>query len=218
MIAQPSKSADIRARLSYPVIDADGHMLEFEPTFLEYLEQVGGPKIVERYIAVCERNSKRGFNWYEMSQQERHDTRTARPSWWALPAKNTLDRATATLPKLLYERLDETGIDFTVLYPTFGVFMLQLDNEELQRACSRAHNTFVADIYREYSDRITPVAIIPMHTPEEAVEELEYAVKGLGLKAILIAGYVRRPIRSESANAAIWLDTYGLDSEYDYDP
>ena len=218
IVTEISKSASIRSQLSHPVIDADGHMLEFEPAFLGYLEQVGGKRMVDQYNALCERNRKIGFNWYEMSWRERRDAAVVRPSWWALPAKNTLDRATATLPRLLYERLDEMGIDFTTLYPTIGRFMLHLENEELRRACCRAHNIFVADIYREYADRITPVAIIPMHTPQEAVEEVEFIVKELGLKAILIAGYVVRPTRQEGAKNATWLDTYGLDSEHDYDP
>ena len=31
---------------------------------------------------------------------------------------------------------------------------------------------------------MTPAAVIPMHTPEEAIEELEYVVKQLGLKVV----------------------------------
>lgn len=215
---QASKSAEIRARLSHPVIDADGHMLEFEPAFLEYLKQVGGSGVVDQYIALCDKNAENGFTWYEMSPQERKDARAVRPSWWSLPARNTLDRATATLPRLLHERLDEMGIDFTVLYPTIGRFMAHMEDEELRRACCRAHNTLIAEAYGDYADRIAPVAIIPMHTPEEAIEELRYAVKTLGLKAILIAGYVMRPIRAKSSGQGQWMDTYGLDSEYDYDP
>ncbi len=38
-----------------------------------------------------------------------------------MPTKNTRDRATEILPRLLYERLDEFGMDFTVLYPTAGL-------------------------------------------------------------------------------------------------
>ena len=34
------------------------------------------------------------------------------------PPANTLDRATAHLPRLLHERLDDLGIDFAVLYPS----------------------------------------------------------------------------------------------------
>ena len=47
-------------------------------------------------------------------------TWTTRPPWWSLPAANTLDRATAHLPRLLDERLDDLGIDFAVLYPSRG--------------------------------------------------------------------------------------------------
>ena len=218
IITETSKSASIHAQLGHPVIDADGHMLEFEPAFLDHLQEVGGAEIVDRYNELCETNRKNGFDWYQMSWRERRDRAAVRPSWWALPAKNTVDRATATLPRLLYERLDEMGIDFTTLYPTIGRFMLHLDDEDLRQACCRAHNTFVADIYREYADRITPVAVIPMHTPEEAVAELEHVVRTLELKAILIPNYVIRPTRHKEAKNATWLDTYGLDSEYDYDP
>ena len=46
---QTSKSAAVRARLNHPVIDSDGHTVEFEPAVLDYLQQIGGPRIVERY-------------------------------------------------------------------------------------------------------------------------------------------------------------------------
>ena len=63
-----------------------------------------------------------------------------------------------------------------------------------------------------------------MHTPEEAVSELEYAVTVLGFKAVLCAGYVQRPFAAladkdpEVSRYAFWLDQFGLDSAYDYDP
>jgi len=49
----------------------------------------------------------------------------AQEAFWAIPTTNTLDRATELLPKLLYERLDEFGIDFSVLYPTAGLGSLR---------------------------------------------------------------------------------------------
>jgi len=63
-----------------------------------------------------------------------------------------------------------------------------------------------------------------MHTPQEAIDELEYAVKVLGLKVFMFAGFVRRPVPAVSrehpgaANDAMWIDTFGLDSAHDYDP
>ena len=37
---------------------------------------------------------------------------------------------------------------------------------------------YIAHQFGEFSDRMTPAAAIPMHTPQEAIDELEYAVKG----------------------------------------
>jgi predicted TIM-barrel fold metal-dependent hydrolase len=223
-----SKSAAVRARLSHPVIDSDGHIVEFEPALMEYLKQVGGAGMEERFKTKRLDGSAAGiaalFHWYQLSPEERRDQRATRSPWWALPTKNTLDRATASLPKLLYERMDELGLDFTVLYPTLGLSFPHLEDEELRRASCRAYNTYVADVYRDYADRMTPAAAIPMHTPQEAIEELEYAVKTLGFKAIVMAGHVLRPVPAvarvspEAARYASWLDTFCLDSEHDYDP
>jgi len=192
---QTSKSATVRARLSHPVIDSDGHT---EPAVMDYLRQVGGPRIVERYKAERLTGMAAGLsgllNWHRLTPAERRDQRATVSPWWALPTKNTLDRATAMLPKLLYERLDDMGLDVTVVYPSLGLFPPHMDDEEIRRAACRAFNTYHADIFREYSDRIIPVAIIPMHTPQEAIEELEYAVKTLGMKAVMLAGHVVRPV------------------------
>ena len=37
-----TRSAAIRAQLTHPIIDADGHALEFGPVYFEYLQQVAG--------------------------------------------------------------------------------------------------------------------------------------------------------------------------------
>ena len=217
-----SKSAEIRARLDHPVIDADGHTIEYEPAFRAYLHQVAGPRVLERYLAHQQHGGI--ARWYRLSPQERLDVRLPRPPWWGLPARNTLDRATAMLPRLLRERLEALGIDFAILYPTQGLFFVHMPDEELRRATCRALNVYHAEIFRDCADRMTPAAVIPMHTPAEAIAELEYAVKELGLKAVMIAGQVRRPIpyvartAPQVARYALWLDTFGVDSAYDYDP
>src|SRR3989337_1062474 len=111
-----------------------------------------------------------------MSEEERRDARATCPPWWIKPARNTLDRASASLPGLLYRRMDELGLDYTVLYPTEGLFTPPtFADEEIRRMSCRALNAYHADIYRAYADRMTPVAVIPAHTPQEGIEELEYA-------------------------------------------
>ena len=115
---QVSKSAALRARLGHPVIDSDGHTLEFGPGVLDHLNQVGGPMLVDSFKTW---RAKGLHRWYGLSPEERRDKRATRITWWGMPTKNTRDRATAGLPKLLYERLDEFGLDYSILYPTLGL-------------------------------------------------------------------------------------------------
>src|SRR5581483_10315636 len=181
-------SADIRARLNHPVIDADGHIAEYIPTFMDYLKDVGGAQLAARF----EEGSKKG--WYAMSPEERRAKRVYRPSWWSFPARNTLDRATAMFPKLLRERLDEFGIDFAIVYSTMGIFLPRLQEAEMRQAGCRALNVMLKDLMGSYSERLCPVAAIPTYTPQEAVEELNYAVAKLGHKAVNLESRAVRPI------------------------
>ena len=139
------------------------------------------------------------------------------PSWWGWATKNMRDRATAHLPALLYERLDEFGIDFTILYPSMTLSYLEVADDELIGLRCRAANRCAA----RTSSAATTTArrsarSVPMLDPKLAIEELEYAVHDLGFKTAVFAGHARRSI-GESADA-YRLDTFGLDSAYDYDP
>ncbi len=225
MVTEKSMSASIRESLDHPIIDADAHVLEVLPVFLDFVRQVAGPGMRDRYATVFENTASFAPNhpWFSMTDEERRDARSLSPMWWPRSG-NTLDRATASLPKLLYERLDELGIDFAVLYPTHVFSILGYDDEEMRRAGARAFNTYRSDMFRGYEDRMTAACLIPMHTPQEAVEELEHAVNVLGFKTAVIPGYVKRPIPKVHREHpglgphAFWADTFGIDSEYDYDP
>jgi len=204
-----TSSEEVRKRLDHPVIDVDGHVFEFEPAFLDYVRQAGGADLAERCRALTEGAL---FRWYRLSPRERREQRVTRPPWWGMPTHDTRDFATTMLPKLLHERLPEFGIDFTVIYPTMGLFHNKIAGEELGPVIIRALNTFYADLFRGLSDRIAPAAIIPMESPRQAIAELEHAVQVLGFKAIVFASVTPRP------GPAPWLDNYALDSAHDYDP
>ena len=130
------------------------------------------------------------------------------------------DRATSHLPRLLDERLDEFGIDFTVLYPSMSLSYLDGIDAELASAVCRSVNRYHARQFAPYSDRIVVGALIPMQSPEHAVDELLYAVRELGLKSALFAGHARRPLAPAVLAGSTFpyrLDTYGIDSDFDYD-
>jgi predicted TIM-barrel fold metal-dependent hydrolase len=211
------RAAEIHARLKHPVIDGDGHWMEPIPIFLEYLSEVGGAKSVDQMRALW-----RGRDaWYRSTWEQRQHNRTRRAIWWGVTS-NTLDKATALLPALLNERLPELGIDFALIYPSFGLSINGMAHGELHRAAVRAYNMMTADMFAPFAARFAPVAIVPTHTPEEALEELEYAVRQRGFKAIMLRGNQERPIPSaaegiDRQKAAWYIDTIALDSPYDYE-
>jgi len=213
-------AAEIRSRLDHPVIDGDGHWVEFDPVFSERMRKVGGDKAGDGFLAAM----KTTTDALSMTIAERKRRRVAQPGFWTRQASNTLDRATAMMPRLLYERLDEIGSDFAIIYPTAGLRVPRIGDDAARRAVVRAHNIVTADYFRNLSDRMTPAAIIPMHTPDEAIEELEFVTRQLGSKVGMFGSGMSRRVAStngtdqDSTRLAVWHDVLALDSDYDYDP
>jgi predicted TIM-barrel fold metal-dependent hydrolase len=210
----------LRASLKHPIIDADGHWAEFLPAMRQEFRRIAGDIAVEAFDMATARIP----NSLNMSLAERSRRRVGQEAFWFLPTKNTLDRATAMMPRLLYERLDDLGLDFCVVYPTNALGWYRLPPEKHRRALCRAYNVYTAEQFRPYGDRIIPAAIIPMYSPEEAIEELEFASKQLGLRVIMMGCLIRRPIPAlvedhpEASRFVEWYDVIGIDSIHDYDP
>lgn len=201
--------ADIRARLDHPVVDADGHMIECTFAVLDFVRQVGGMEIANRYE----------------DQLKSDPTGPGRRAVWVgNSGPGSIDRATAMLPKLYRARLDEAGIDYGVVYGTLALSVLRVDDDELRPVVFRAMNMLYADMFKEVSDRLTPAALIPMSDPDEAVSELEFAVNELGLKAIVVNTMLQRPAPEVLAEAphlahlSLDLTSPGIDVGRVYDP
>jgi predicted TIM-barrel fold metal-dependent hydrolase len=210
-----TRAEEIRARLDHRVIDADGHVIEYFPLIRDFVAEEAGEAVAARLDVT----GRSGALVRALDTTARRAAGYARTGWWAVPARNTLDRATAMLPKLHHDRLDAMGIDIALLYPTVGLIPMAIDDDELRGALARACNRYYAECYGPFADRLVPVGIIPTFTPDEAIAELEYAHGTLGLRAFLFGGLVLRPTPgAEDVRAARWVDGLGLDSAYDYDP
>jgi hypothetical protein len=216
-------ATDVKSRLDHPVIDIDGHTVEFFPALAGELVKEGVRLDGESMLRRTSGTFGPIVDWYRLTPAARAEQRVARGPWGNGGMELALDRATAVLPRLLHERLPELGIDVSVIYPSFGLLFGHFDDERDRRGACRALNRFNAGVFAEFSDRLLPVAEIPMHTPAEAVDELEHAAS-LGFRAVVMAGFVQRPVDAvaaldpQLAQYAVWTDTFGLDSAYDYDP
>jgi predicted TIM-barrel fold metal-dependent hydrolase len=214
--------AEIRAELGHPVIDGDGHVLEYMPAAYPYLrEALGGP----RFDAYLKARSPLSSAMSSPSLEQRRRSRVPQAGWWGTPVANTRDLATSLSPRLLHERTGELGFDYAVLYATNAMGSAGVQDDEMRRGLCRGFNDFFAAAYGPFSDRLTAAGIIPMNTPEEAIAELEHC-KEIGLKVVGIPHGVLRPIADPASPQSPWLypgqthwwDHFGLDSAYDYDP
>ena len=219
MSAGEKAAAEIRAGLDHPVIDSDGHWIEYAPHIVGEMRRIGGDIAAEGFLSF----GKGIVATVARGLERRREDRVGQEAWWAVPTRNTRDRATAMMPNLLRDRLDEFGIDFVVLYPTLGLGLPGIDDDAARRAACHAYNVYTAEFFSAHVDRLTPAAVIPMHEPWEAIAELDHA-RALGLKTVMMGSMIKRPIPSlqarapDLASAYPWLDVLGLDSPHDYDP
>ncbi len=215
-------AAQIRASLPHPVIDADGHTVEVFPALRPHFDQEGVDLSHPEFFRMESGHLGPPADWHAHSHAGRAQNRIGRGAWNGVPEK-AIDHATSLLPALLHERLDEIGIDLSVIYPSMGLLFLTIDDDDIRQGACRALNKFNADVYGPHRDRLVSVAAIPMNTPEEAIAELHHA-HTLGFKAVVMPGWVQRPVQAvaeqwpEIAPWALWVDTFGVDSPYDYDP
>lgn len=216
-----TKSAAIREQVGHPVIDADGHWLEVHPVFLEYVREFVSAKETEQFQREY---GDRIARWYRATPEERQHSRLRRPTFWGVPTR-TADRAAGTIPSLFRERMDEWGIDVSLLYPSMG-FTIARDmpnKADLMSGLVRAYNAMVADIFKPHGSRLLAAGLVNLSEPKEAIAQLEHA-RSLGLKLVTVGGSIPRTFEVDAEwqpdpnKRRVYIDGLGLDSPHDYDP
>ncbi len=225
-----SEGRKIRARFNHPIVDGDGHWVESMPVLLEYVKQVAGPDMAAAYA----RFSKGHRKWYDATDEQRRQERIRRAAWWLSPT-HTQDRAAIMMPNLLRTRMDDLGIDFAMMYPSIGLNIHRTPGEDMRKAVVRAFNIMARDYFAGHEDRFCPVGVVAPLTPQEAIDELHFIKKELGIRAVMIVGAFPRTIPAfqggNSDDAATqsayylkperlpyYIEALGLDNQYDYDP
>lgn len=82
--------------------------------------------------------------------------------------------------------LRETGIERSVLYPTYGLAYGKITDIEWSVAYARAYNDWLAETYLQRSPRFEGMALIPMRDPQAAAAELRRAVGELGMVGTML--------------------------------
>ena len=98
---------------------------------------------------------------------------TARPSGWD-PAERLKDQ-------------DIDGVQAEVLYTTLGMTLFGLYDADLQRACFRAYNDWLAEFCKHSPQRLIGIALISLEDIGAGVVELQRTAK-MGLRGAMIWG------------------------------
>ena len=150
------------------------------------------------------------------------------PVWWPVPTENTLDRGTTVLPGYLYERLDEIGLDFTIVYPGRAC------RSSRCRACAttslrarrRARSTSTTPRCSPgYGDRMIPTGGDPDAHARRSDRGAASSSDRARAQGVRVRGRRAAPGAAVRARASrpralrcFYQDCFGIDSPYDYDP
>src|SRR5262249_44706271 len=152
---------------------ADGHLTEMAPAAFPFLREHLTAEQFDRFRAAGSWGAYARAMQYRSAEDQRR-TRSPQLAWWGVPTKNAADKAMPMLPALLYERLPELGIDYGIFYTSTAMGFLGVEDEDLRRGASAGWNAFLADLCEPFRDRMTFAGLVPMHTPEEAIAEINH--------------------------------------------
>ena len=93
---------------------------------------------------------------------------------------------TAPGPKEWLEFIEETGIAWSVLYPSAGLGVGRIVSVEWAIAACRAYNNWLHDRFTSTTPRLKGVGLIPIQDEEAAVAELRRCVTELGMVGAML--------------------------------
>jgi uncharacterized protein len=162
---------------SVSVVDCDGHLVESITEMAEFMD----PGL--RADALNPIRNREGF--FPSLDGMHHFIREGQDGETP-PPRVTASTARPGSGEDCLAFVDKAGIDESVLLTSEGlsVGFIQLSDYAI-RVC-RAYNDYVAAKYRGLSDRLHPMALIPMQDVSAAVEELRRAVTELGLPGAML--------------------------------
>ena len=211
-------AAEIRARIDHPVIDADGHLVEFLPLVRDFLDELGGESLAAGLDRLVDGPGMlRPLDVHEPTTM----SAISRSGWWGVPSAQHArpgdrDDSRAVLRPARRDRPRRRGA-----LPDARPHGDGLDDDEL-RCGDRAgvQPLLRRAATREYSDRLLPVAVDPHRTrPTKRSPSSTTRSVSSDCAPVLIGGLVLRSAPGHDGDrAARWVDGLGLDSPYDYDP
>ena len=163
------------AKRSFSVVDCDGHIIEAGEEMLRFIEDpihssIAGGRDVNRLFP--------SLDGMHMPQARRSGA-------------SGRERVNASEFRMgsgedWVEFLKKAEIEQAIMFTTQGLAVGIIQNPEYAVAVCRGFNDYVYNQYYKVSDRLHPMALIPMQNVPEAVKELRRVVQDLGLPGAML--------------------------------
>jgi predicted TIM-barrel fold metal-dependent hydrolase len=156
------------------VIDVDGHVWEPDAAWEEHLD----PAFLDRRPRIV--RDERGTTRYSLDGRLM-PTGTGRGAWAPEGFQEaSLHRPGGVDPHARLTDMDTDGIDVAVLFGTLALGLWSVRDIDLQVACCRAFNDWLAAYCAADPARLRPAAALPLASIDDAVAEANRAVRELG--------------------------------------
>jgi len=154
------------AREERQILDADGHIIEWDQELYEYLQPPykGNTALL-------------GYPFFPSLDGYQRG---------AILARTGIHKSYAINADTWINFLDEVGIQTAVLYPTAGLGFGIIQDPDWAVALARAYNDWFADRYYRANKRLRAVALVPLQDVSEAVREARRAVNELGMVGLVL--------------------------------
>ncbi|MEK7342109.1 MAG: amidohydrolase family protein [Candidatus Binatota bacterium] len=159
----------------YSVVDCDGHIVESIPEFAEFMsERIRG------HALKPSRNRQGVFPSLDGMHFALHEGKSTAKK------RVTASEYRPGSGEDWLAFLDRAKIERTVLFTSEGLSVGFIQIPRYAVEVCRAYNDYVYDKYAKLSDRLRPMALIPMQDVPAAVRELGRAVGELGLPGAML--------------------------------
>jgi predicted TIM-barrel fold metal-dependent hydrolase len=190
------------------VIDADGHVMEPNELYDQYLDKKFKPDLEELKKVAATRPSKWFFGYF-------HQLNTGRPLGIAQIDKPLVrsgrrpegvqpDPRGGFDPHLRIKDMDREGIDVAVVFATVVSSFCALKTVDFELAMIRAYHRWLADYCAAYPSRIKGVAVVPMRAPELAANEIHRVAKEPWCVGIYLSGHMEDKLLDHPDFRPIW--------------
>jgi len=190
------------------VIDTDGHVMEPNRLYDDYLDPQFKPELEELKREAAARPSKFFFGFF-------HQLNTGRPLGVPNPDAPIVrsgrnpraehpDMRGGSDPHIRIKDMDREGIDVAVLFATVVSSFCALKSVAFETAMIRAYHRWLADYCAAYPSRLLGVAVVPMRDPARAAEVIRECARERWCAGVYLSGHVGDRLLDHPGFQPIW--------------